>query len=254
VTRGRPAGPPARVAIVTGASSGIGRATALALAASGWHVALVARRESRLLDLQTTIERSGGSSFPIVADVAVLADTRRIVAATYELTGRVDALINVAGIGDDGSIGIDDDALVRLIDVNLLAPARLMREVLPHMRRAGSGAIVNIGSVAGEIGVNAAYSATKFGLRGLTDSVRREVAGSGIRVSLIEPGFIATEMTATRRGRMPQPGIVADAVERAIDRPRRRLIVPARYRVAVVVAKALPALVDRVYATGFGRD
>jgi NAD(P)-dependent dehydrogenase (short-subunit alcohol dehydrogenase family) len=243
-----------RVAIVTGASSGIGRATALKLAASGWTVALAARREPELDAVRQRIEDRGGRAFAIVADVGTLADTERIVATTLDRTGRVDALINVAGIGDDSSIDLDDERLVQMLDVNLLAPARLMRAVIPVMRAAKSGAIVNIGSVAGEIGVNAAYSATKFGLRGLTDSVRREVVGSGIRVSLIEPGFIATEMTASRRGRMPQPGIVASAVERAIEHPRRRLIVPARYRVAVVFAKAFPAVVDRFYASGVGRD
>ncbi|MCU1425384.1 MAG: short-chain dehydrogenase/reductase [Microbacteriaceae bacterium] len=243
-----------RVAIVTGASSGIGRATALKLAASGWTVALAARREPELDAVRQRIEDRGGRAFAIVADVGTLADTERIVATTLERTGRVDALINVAGIGDDSSIDLDDERLVQMLDVNLLAPARLMRAVIPVMRAAKSGAIVNIGSVAGEIGVNAAYSATKFGLRGLTDSVRREVVGSGIRVSLIEPGFIATEMTASRRGRMPQPGIVASAVERAIEHPRRRLIVPARYRVAVAFAKAFPAVVDRFSASGVGRD
>jgi NAD(P)-dependent dehydrogenase (short-subunit alcohol dehydrogenase family) len=134
-----------------------------------------------------------------------------------------------------------------MIDVNLRAPIRLMRAVVPIMLDAGSGSIVNIGSVAGEVGIGGTYSATKFALRGMTDSVRRELAGTGIGVTLIEPGYIATPFNAGRKN-LPGPEIVAAAVESALTRPRRRIIVPARYRAAVLLSHALPAITDRMYA------
>ena len=111
----------------------------------------------------------------------------------------------------------------------------------------GSGAIVNIGSVAGEVGISGTYSATKFALRGMTDSVRRELAGTGIGVTLIEPGYIATPSRPHRKN-LPGPEIVADAVARALKRPRRRIVVPAKYRAAILLAGALPAVTDRIYA------
>jgi len=121
-----------------------------------------------------------------------------------------------------------------------------MRAVVPIMRAQGRGAIVNIGSVAGEVGIGGAYSATKFALRGMTDSVRRELRGTGIGVTLIEPGYIATPSNG--RTGLPGPEIVAAAVERALKRPRRRIVVPAKYRPAIPLANALPFLVDRLYA------
>jgi NAD(P)-dependent dehydrogenase (short-subunit alcohol dehydrogenase family) len=135
-----------------------------------------------------------------------------------------------------------------MVDVNLLAPIRLMRAVVPVMRAQGHGAIVNIGSVAGEIGISGTYSATKFALRGLTDSVRRELMGTGIGVTLIEPGHIATPLNAGRMGRMPGPEVVVDAIERAVAKPRRRIVVPGRYRGAILLSRALPAVTDRVFA------
>jgi NAD(P)-dependent dehydrogenase (short-subunit alcohol dehydrogenase family) len=162
--------------------------------------------------------------------------------------GEIAALINVAGIGSASSIMTDDDRAVAMISTNLTAPIRLMRAVIPSMKEAGRGSIINIGSVAGEIGANGIYSATKFGLRGVTDSVRRELAGTGVQVSLIEPGFIATPLTAHRKGRMPGPDIVVDAVESALRRPRRRIIVPKSYAFAVFFSNTFPAVADRMLA------
>ncbi|MBV8601288.1 MAG: SDR family oxidoreductase, partial [Candidatus Eremiobacteraeota bacterium] len=107
--------------------------------------------------------------------------------------------------------------------------------------------IVNIGSIAGEAGIMGIYSASKFGLRGLTDSVRREVRSLGISVTLIEPGFVRTPMNAAMGDRLPSPEIVAEAVVDAIARPRRRRIVPRRYRVALLLFKAFPPLTDLVF-------
>lgn len=237
-----------RVVIVTGASSGIGRATALRLGAQGMTVVLAARRASELESLSAEIERSGGRALAVATDVTRMDDIERLTAEAMSLSGRIDALVNVAGVGRSHSIMSDDADVEHMLAVNLLAPIRLMRAVVPIMIAQRSGSIVNIGSVAGEIGINGTYSATKFGLRGMNDSVRRELAGSGIGVTLIEPGYIDTPLTAGRAGRMPGPDIVAHAVEAALRRPRRRVIVPGKYRLAVFLSAALPGIVDRRFA------
>jgi NAD(P)-dependent dehydrogenase (short-subunit alcohol dehydrogenase family) len=238
---------PRPVAIVTGASSGIGRATALRLARKGWLVVIVARRASHLAELKEQIKARGGTSVTVVADLGKLKDIENVVTQARVVGGRIDALLNIAGIGGMNQVMTPDDDVQRMIATNLLAPIRLMREVIPIMQAQGSGTIVNVGSVKGEIAIGGIYSATKFGLRGLTDSVRREVAGSGIRVSLVEPGYIATEMTGHRTGRMPGPDVVVRAIESCLTRSRRTVIVPARYRLVVWASNLFPRMVDRRY-------
>ncbi len=163
--------------------------------------------------------------------------------------GRVDVLANVAGIGSSPSLSdTTDDELERVLAVNLLGAARLIQAVLPIMKAQRSGAIVNVGSVAGEAGLMGIYSASKFGLRGLTDSVRREVRSDGIVVTLIEPGFVQTTMNGAMRN-LPPPEIVADAIVAAIARPRRRHIVPA----SVSAAGVLDQRVSRPHRSGVRR-
>lgn len=235
------------VVIVTGASSGIGAATALRLGRPQMTLVLAARRAAELAEVARRIESNGGAAVVVPTDVRDPAAVGALVARAREITGRIDVLVNNAGVGGDASVLADDADVDRMIDVNLRAPIRLMRAVVPHMREQSAGHIVNIGSVAGEVGIGGTYSATKFALRGMTDSVRRELAGTGIHVTLIEPGYIATPLNSGRRN-LPGPGIVAAAVDSALRRPRRRIIVPAKYRAAVLLSNALPALTDRVYA------
>jgi NAD(P)-dependent dehydrogenase (short-subunit alcohol dehydrogenase family) len=233
---------------VTGASSGIGRATAMRLADHGYTVVLVARRAHELSVVKDAIKAAGGSAISVQADLTRLKDVVHVVEEARVLSGRIDVLVNAAGIGKMHSILTEDGDLERIVQTNLVAPIRLMRLVVPIMRAQRAGAIVNIGSVAGEIGVNGLYSATKFGLRGITDSVRREVAGSGIHVSLIEPGYIDTPLMAGSDRRMPGPEIVVDAIETCLTRTRRRVVLPFRYRIAVLANTLFPWLTDRVYA------
>jgi NAD(P)-dependent dehydrogenase (short-subunit alcohol dehydrogenase family) len=239
------------VVIVTGASSGIGRVTAARLAGHGTTVVLAARRAGELDTLAAEIAAAGGTAVAVPTDVRDPAAIAALIERARGLTGRLDALVNNAGVGGDSSILADDDVVEQMIDVNLRAPIRLMRAVVPIMRAQGSGSIVNIGSVAGEVGIGGTYSATKFALRGMTDSVRRELNGTGIGVTLIEPGFIATAGNA-RIGR-PGPEIVAAAVERALAHPRRRIVVPRTYHAAITLSNALPFLTDRLYAGRAGR-
>jgi NAD(P)-dependent dehydrogenase (short-subunit alcohol dehydrogenase family) len=235
------------VVIVTGASSGIGKATALRLGRPGMTVVLAARRAEELAAVGRRIETGGGAALVVPTDVRQPGAADALVARAREVTGRIDALVNNAGIGGIASVLADDADVDTMIDVNLRAPIRLMRAVVPIMLEQRAGTIVNIGSVAGEVGISGTYSATKFALRGMTDSVRRELAGTGVRVTLIEPGYIATPFNSHRTG-LPGPEIVAAAVERALKRPRRRIVVPVRYRGAILLANALPGIADRIYA------
>lgn len=241
------------VVIVTGASSGIGAATALRLGRAGMVVVLAGRRAEELADVARRIEAQGGSAVVAPTDVRDPADVAALIEQAVAVNGRIDGLVNNAGIGGSRSVLAEDAAVDAMLDVNLRAPIRLMRAVVPIMTAQRAGAIVNIGSVAGEVGISGTYSATKFALRGMTDSVRRELAGTGVGVTLIEPGYIATPFNANRRG-LPGPEIVAAAVERALKRPRRRVIVPFRYRGAVLLANAFPGIADRVYAGRAARN
>ena len=238
---------PRPVAIVTGASSGIGRATALHLARKGWLVVIVGRRAANLASLKEQIRASGGVAVAVTADLSKLKDIEKVVQEARVAGGRIDALLNIAGIGGLNQVMSPDDEVQDMLATNLLAPIRLMRAVIPVMRAQRSGAIVNVGSVKGEIAIGGIYSATKFGLRGLTDSVRREIAGSGIHISLVEPGYIATEMTTHRTRRMPGPEVIVRAIESCLTRTRRRVVVPGWYRVVIVLSNMFPGLVDRQY-------
>jgi NAD(P)-dependent dehydrogenase (short-subunit alcohol dehydrogenase family) len=235
-----------KVVIITGASSGIGAATAKLLACRGASVALAARRADLLAEVEREIISGGGQAVAIPADVTRDADIETLVRQTLAAYGRIDALVNNAGVAAGFSILADSGVLDRTIAVNLLAPAHLMRAVIPTMLQQGGGSIVNIGSIAGEIGVGAMYAASKFGLRGLNDAVRREFLGRGIRVTLIEPGYIRTAMTKKRTQRMPGPEVVANAVLHALERPRRKMIVPWYYQVPRLLVFLLPRTADRV--------
>jgi NAD(P)-dependent dehydrogenase (short-subunit alcohol dehydrogenase family) len=235
-----------RVVIVTGASSGIGAATARLLAEEGATVILAARRADLLAELEREITRRGGKARAVPTDVTNDTDITNLVQAALASSGRIDALVNNAGIAGGFSILADRAVLDEIVAVNLIAPAHLMKAVIPIMLNQGGGSIVNIGSIAGEVGVGAMYSASKFGLRGLTDAVRREFLAQRIEVSLIEPGYIQTAMTAKRKQRMPGPRIVARAVLQVLERPRRRVMVPSYYRVPVILASLFPKTADRL--------
>lgn len=235
------------VAIVAGASGGIGSATARAFLARGMSVVLAAPQDA-LLDALARETASFGERVTIVpTDITRRSEVDLLVARALVRYRRIDVLANVAGVGSSPSFCDTTDAEIeRVLAVNLLGAARAMHAVLPIMKAQGHGTIVNVGSVAGEVGVLGIYSGSKFGLRGLTDSVRREVRSFGIGVTLVEPGFVQTPMNGAMRG-LPSPAIVAEAIVAAIARPRRAHIVPARYRIPAFVFGRFGAFADLVF-------
>jgi short-subunit dehydrogenase len=234
------------VALVTGASSGIGAVTARELASRGARVVLAARRADRLVEQVAAITSAGGQATAIEADVADTAALERLAREAVAVYGRVDALINNAGIGSAKRFAKADPAdIERMVSVNLLAPMLLTRLLLPEMLERKRGAIVCVASVSGHIATETVYSATKFGVRGFALSLRRELRGTGVNVSVVSPGFVRTELTAWRRAPMPGPEIVATAIAGLLTHPRREVVVPGVYRGAIAVETLAPWMVDR---------
>ncbi len=237
-----------QVAIVAGASGGIGSVTAAAFAEAGVQLVLAAPQDDALAAVAEDARRRGADVLCVPTDLRNRNDIDALVATTLATFGRIDILANIAGIGSSPSLcDSTDEELESVVMVNLLGAARLIHAVLPVMKEQRSGSIVNIGSIAGEVGVMGMYTASKFGLRGLTDSVRREVRSFNISVTLIQPGFVRTQMNAAMGGGLPPPEIVAKAVLAAVGRSRRGHIVPAFYRFPVYFAKLFPGFIDLVF-------
>lgn len=194
-----------QVALITGASSGIGRATAEAFAARGTRLVLAARREEELAALVREIEERGGKASFIVTDVAVAKDVERMVAHTIETYGRLDYAVNNAGIEGKWApiTDLPEQEWDRVLDTNLKGVYLCLQHESRAMLAAGhGGAIVNIGSVNSFLGfpTGSAYVASKHALIGLTSSVSAELAPQGIRVNLVCPGIIDTPMHHRARG------------------------------------------------------
>lgn len=183
-------------------------------------------------------------------DLREEAQIQRLVRLTLEHFGQLDVLINNAGVAVAHRADSPNDAQIDLVlGTNLVAPVRLTRAVLPHMLARGVGQIINLGSVAGHISPpgQALYNASKHGLRAWNDTLRRELQGTGVSISLVSPGFIRTDMTSALQGvPMPGPESVARVIARLIKRPRREVVTPAGYRLLIGLAQSWPALTDRV--------
>jgi NADP-dependent 3-hydroxy acid dehydrogenase YdfG len=186
-----------KVAAITGASSGIGEATALALAKAGASVTLAARRGDRISELAKRIEADGGRALAIETDVTDESQANAFVRETKEQLGRLDVLVNNAGVMLLGPvIGADTEEWRRMIEVNLLGLLYCTHAALPIMGEQGSGHIVNISSVAGRFANfgSAVYNLTKFGVNAFSEALRQEVTPAKVKVTVIEPGFVATEL------------------------------------------------------------
>ena len=188
---------------VTGASSGIGEATALTLAKAGASVALGARRKDRIDELAARIEDEGGTAVALEVDVSDEAAARGFIEAAHERLGRLDTLVNNAGVMLLGPVEqADSEDWRTMINVNLLGLMYCTHAALPIMLGQESGDIVNISSVAGRFARagNAVYAATKFGVGAFSEGLRNEITERGVRVTLIEPGFVDTELQSHNTG------------------------------------------------------
>ncbi len=186
-----------KVALITGASSGIGEATALALVAEGAAVAVSARREDRLHDLVKRITDNGGKAYPIASDVEEEAQANEIVQKAQKELGRVDILVNNAGVMLLGMIeGANTEDWRRMINTNVLGLMYATHAALPIMKQQGGGHIINISSVAGRTARagSGVYNASKWGVVAFSEALRQEVLKYKIRVTVIEPGAVATEL------------------------------------------------------------
>jgi clavulanate-9-aldehyde reducatase len=201
-----------RVAAITGASSGIGEATAETLARAGAAVSLAARRTDRIDALAERINGDGGRALAIATDVADEQEANAFVNRTKEELGRLDVLINNAGVMLLGPvIGAPTDDWRRMIEVNLLGLLYCTHAALPIMGQQGGGHIVNISSVAGRFATlgAAVYNMTKFGVNGFTEALRQEVVRANVKVTVVEPGFVSTEL----QGHNTHP-MVVEAIEK----------------------------------------
>ncbi|MEY9929802.1 NADP-dependent 3-hydroxy acid dehydrogenase YdfG [Catenulispora sp. GP43] len=235
------------VALVTGASSGIGAATARRLAEHGAAVALVARRKDRLDDLAAEIEKAGGTALAVEADITDRSQAEAAVQQTVDRFGRLDILVNNAGLMLLGPVvGADAEDWDRMIAVNVQGLLSTTRAALPHLLHAADDGprraadIVNISSIAGRVawGGYGVYNLTKFGVNGFTESLRQEVTKRHVRVGVLEPGGVDTELgshnTSEVRDAMIDPFYaqtevlapedVADGVAYMVTRPRHAAV------------------------------
>jgi NADP-dependent 3-hydroxy acid dehydrogenase YdfG len=228
------------VALVTGASSGIGAATATALAAQGAAVALAARRQDRLDSLATAIRDQGGTALVLECDVTDEQQATGAVERTVAELGRLDTLINNAGVMLLGPVvGAPLSEWQQMVELNVLGLLYCAHAALPHLISAAEGGprqvadIVNISSVAGRAARtgNGVYALTKFGVGAFSESLRQEITKRYVRVSLVEPGATATELASHNRpevlevirnqfGQLMEAGDIADAVTYVVTRPR----------------------------------
>ena len=205
-----------KVAAITGASSGIGEATALALVAEGASVSLAARREDRIAALAERINADGGKAIAVPTDVTDEAQSNEFVRRTAEELDGIDVLVNNAGVMLLGPVaGAPTDEWRRMIEVNELGLLYCTHAALPIMGAAGSGDIVNVSSVAGRVAGmgSGVYNMTKWGVVGFSEALRQECLHAGVRVTLIEPGFVDTEL----QGHNENP-VVLEAMEKRLEK------------------------------------
>jgi NADP-dependent 3-hydroxy acid dehydrogenase YdfG len=248
-----------RVVAITGASAGIGRATALRLARDGASLVVCARRLDRLRHIAHDIEMAGGRALALAADVTQPAQMLDLVARGADHFGQLDAMVCNAGFGIYGAIDdIEPAQMQRLMDVNYMGTYHAIRAALPVFRRQARGHLFIISSIVGQRGIPfmSAYAATKFAQAGLAESLRAELRGTNIHVSTVFPISTETEFHgimqresgfATRAsGPRQQPEDVANAIARALDRPVPALY-PYRPAKVLAIANAIaPGLCDRL--------
>ncbi len=248
-----------KVAIITGASSGIGEVTALEFAAAGAKVVIAARRIERLNKLAEIIRASGGTALPVQTDLTVIDQIRNLVKTTMATHGRIDILANIAGTGYyDWFEELSSQNMREHYEVNVIGLAELTREVVPVMKAQRSGYILNMCSYSSVVSAPplTVYASTKYAVEGLTDGLRRELIPWGIKVMRLHPsGVTGTEFKekATRDGGIQFKSIsfgqvsrerVARTLVRMVERPRREVFLGRMYDVLAILNKLAPWTID----------
>jgi len=246
-----------KVVIITGASSGIGAAVARRLGKDGMCLILAARRKDRLEVVADEVRKAGGEALVVPTDVTKQTDIDGLVQDTLAQWGRVDVLFNNAGAGLDlPFVKWESEQIINKVNTNLVAVMACAQAVLPAMLKQKSGHIINNSSIAGLVAVNTVYSATKYGVVGFSDALRRELLKTGVKISALCPGFTPSEFSTNLRAHAESqpdapryPGLmpvsyVADQVAWLMDHPRRIHVIPKSWRVLVLIAYLFPGLAD----------
>jgi short-subunit dehydrogenase len=244
-----------RSVLLTGATGGIGSAIARQLAQRGASLILVNRSRARLEALAADVADAGARVLSLPADIAETGAATRLAEQAIRHTGAIDILINCAGVQNFGFFADEAPAdTAALFRVNTVAPITLVNAVLPHMLARGCGQIVNVGSIFGSIGFPcfASYSASKFALRGFSEALRRELAGSGVGVTYVAPRFTKTAFNRSAVSRMAdalrmnqdEPETVARDVIDAIERDGRNRYLGWPEKLFVRINSLVPRLVD----------
>jgi short-subunit dehydrogenase len=248
-----------QVIVVTGASSGIGRETAVMLGERGASVVLAARNETALREVAKEVARLGGTAEVVVTDVAEWPQVERLARVAIDRFGRIDTWVNNAAVSTYGAVEqMTAEEIARVIQVNLLGQIHGMMAAQPHLQRQGQGTIINVASALAEraVPLQAAYCAAKHGIKGFTEALRLELeqTGSGVAVTLILPSSINTPLFTHARSKLgvaPQPippvyepRVVAEAILFAAKHPRRDIVVGGWGKLFTVMERLSPALLD----------
>ena len=247
------------VMLITGASSGIGAATARLFAREGYQLVLAARRLDKLQEVAQEIKNNGGNAIYVKTDLTRQNDIEHLVNITLNQYGYLDILFNNAGFGriDWFENLTPQEDIVAQIGVNLIGLILLSRAVIPHMIQRKKGHIINMSSVAGLLAAPtySIYAAGKYGVRGFSNALRREVGIYDIQVSVLYPGGVSTEFSQKARikrktgittpGRLKlSPEDVAEAVLKLVKRPRHNLVIPWQMKYLVLISMFAPWLID----------
>lgn len=252
--------------VLTGASSGIGRAVAEVLAAAGAKVALAARSADKLTELEAKLRAGGADAVAVPCDIAVPADRKRLVETAVGRWGGLDTLINNAGVGAWGHFATSSEAINRtVLEVNFFAPVELIRLAVPHLTRGTEPVIVNVTSMTGRRGMPAwpEYSASKAALVGMSEALRGEMARFGIDVVTVVPGLTRSDLSQhlirndgradIRYDRGMPPEYVADRIVRAVRRGTTEVVLGREARLMLLMNKFAPRLLNRLIARKVAR-
>lgn len=245
-----------KVAVVTGASSGIGRAVCFELAKANAKLVLAARREEPLLALAT--ELSPGEALPCPADVTAAADVARLMEETMKHFGQIDYLFNCAGIFKAAGFGgLSEDSIRQMMEINYMGTVNCIRAAVPLMRQQGRGHIITLSSLGGKYPYpgSSAYSATKFAIAGLSNALRQELKPEQIRVTAVYPSFVSTPLLHAHLKSVKEscfyrltgdysPEQTGKAIVRAAGKKKRELVIPPLTRITVPLYGLFPGFVE----------